>query len=635
MARLGYLDINVCQPHYIQISAFLMVEADFIDLGMKIANEQSINSSIQAKKSPNGTQSPANNPVQDKPVNASALNQLSGSWAKVKSSQPLTPEQVQKVIHNSQAFNQGNQANQGRQPKQTDPASLLHKQVQQLLNQLENKQQAISQLQLFLTKLDTQQGLLSLLTQQSYPKGNQLLLNLNNTGDWQLQSASQGFSLTQLSAQFSNMQSAPPKLSLGPLLNALVSEQTGQSVHPPSAKTELTPPSRLTPLHPIAPQTAPQLALSKIPHTTLITGHPINSATIKQAITDSGQSLEHKLQQHLTAHNPSSTSVSAPPDFKSRFKQVEQQMNQWIKQVSSEFVKVKPDQTGPTTLLATPKADRAIGAHQALSLSMDKPTPTETVKSGLVSDQKSWLMQSQKQLVSEFQKTLMRNDSFIPSWANTGQFKNSAELSNLLSLLLSPKSGQSQLGSPLWPSNLSAQSQINQTLSQLVALIPEAEKDSSQTQLIRQILTISQSLMKIQHDQIQNRLGQQNELPQSIHMSLPYLHQNQIQWADFEYKQTEQEQANKEKTTGWHLILRFCQDTPESFAVESQLKLNALNVILWATETTHLKKLNQHIPLLKHKMHSAGFDLDTITTKHGSPMKLQPPIQQSLVDVHT
>jgi len=95
------------------------------------------------------------------------------------------------------------------------------------------------------------------------------------------------------------------------------------------------------------------------------------------------------------------------------------------------------------------------------------------------------------------------------------------------------------------------------------------------------------------------------------------------------------ENEKKEKTTGWHLILRFAQETPQSFSVETQLKQNNLSVVLWAEEKEQLKNLNTDISLLKEKLNHAGFNIESISSKHGSPVRIQKPIQQSLVDVHT
>jgi len=634
--RVCYLGLIVSQPHYIQISAFFTVEADFIDTSMKLPSGQSINSPVSAKKTPDGafvSESKAAIP-QNKTVNASSLNQLSSTWAKVKSSQPLSAEQVQRVINQDQTGNPTTKfADAQMQGKPPGTTPLLQKQMSDLVNQLNTNQTSTGQIKLFLTKLDTQQGLLSLLTQKSYPKGNSVLIQLDAKGTWQLQSNAQDFSLTKLSAQFSTTQASAPKLPLDIMVN--VATHITQANHTAKATPSV---STLSIRNPINAVTSPPNINLPLPSTTLVTDKPINSETIKQAIQHSGQTLENKLQQQLSlgtqTQSPSKPSVNTgtTPDFSSRFKHVEQQMNQWVKQVSSELLKGK---INPSMAIQT-QPSQSKGSTDGLTNTPQALSNTDTKQiNPLINDSKNWLMQNQKRLVGEFQQALIRNNSFIPNWANTGQFKSAAELNDFFSLLLSPKQNHSKEGANIWPNNLSAQSQINQTLSQLVALIPDSDKDTMQSQLLRQILNISQSLMKIQHDQIHNRLGQQNDLPQSIQMSLPYLHQNQIQWADFEYKQTEHKEKNKERTTGWHLILRFCQDTPESFAVESQLKQNALNVILWATETPHLKILNQHIPLLKQKMIAAGFDLDSIISKHGSPVKLQQPIQQSIVDVHT
>ncbi len=47
--RICYLRLNVSQPHYIQISAFITVATDFIDTGMKLPNGQPNNPPIRLK----------------------------------------------------------------------------------------------------------------------------------------------------------------------------------------------------------------------------------------------------------------------------------------------------------------------------------------------------------------------------------------------------------------------------------------------------------------------------------------------------------------------------------------------------------------------------------------------------------
>jgi len=658
--RVCYLRLNVIQPHYIQISAFFTVAADFIDSGMKLPNGQPNNSPISAKNDgPSPISSVKNRLAQPLPastavkqtVNANSLDQLSNTWAKVKSSQPLSSEQVARVVSNASSD----------KPEQT-----LNQQVSQLIKQLAsqytNEQKAINELKLFLVKLDTQQGLLSLLSQTSYPKGNNVLISLDTKGAWQIQLPSQGFSLANLSAQFSGSQNSlqPMNLNNNADLKALfnLAQSVAGTGLPLKQTTSQTASQTMTnPLLSGAAQSTQALkasiegltpSLSNVPSSILVSGKSIDLNTVQTALNNSGQTFEAKLASQLESKQninqpnmqislDNKTSVNNAPDFTGRFKQVEQQVNQWVKQFADELKGTKTAVTQPATL-NTAKVDFTQGT--ALNLETKSPSATNSSLSPLnslaESDNKAWLIKNQNILISEFTKTMLNNNSFIPNWSSAGQFKNAGELNELFSILLAPKHTPNTAGQSIWPNNLSVQSQINQTLQLLLTHTPEAEKDTVQSQLMRQIFNINQSLMKMQHDQIHNRLGQQQpDTPTQFQMSIPYAHQNQVHWADMELKESHSQNEKKEKTTGWHLILRFEQNTENAFAVETQLKQNQLTVVLWATEKHQLKRLNQDIPLLKNKLNNAGFQLDAITSKHGSPNKIQKPIQQSLVDVHT
>jgi hypothetical protein len=630
---------------------------EFIDLAMKLPDGQTINSSISAPKGPSSPVSSEKTNIrsstesitspthtQKQTVSASQLEQLTNTWGKVVSSQPLSPEQVQRLIEQGSALSKV----QGEitATKQATTALALSDQIKQLESQLKDSPKAIAELKLFLVKLETQQGLLSLLSQSTMPKGNQVLISQNTQGTWQLQSPSPGFSLTNLTAQFSSSTLTPPPIDL--------------SVLPPTGKLGVTPQA--------IPSTLGTASLSSPPLTTIQTGAVITAESAQSAILNSGQSLEHKLLKLAeaavqsfkpsaasTTSSPTNSDIAIAPDFKGRFKQVDQ----WVKQLVNEMPSLKQSLSGQTTTSQStvnqPPVTSALAAQAShlntltpgsgLSPQVDKTSAAinsliqtgsqNTAATVSNEDNKSWLIKNQQNLLTAFTKNLVSNNSFIPNWSSSGQFKNSGELSELFNLLLAPKMNPSEGGKSIWPNNLSAQSQLQQTLQTLVAHLPDGEKDSAQSQLLRQILSLSQGLMKLQHDQVHNRLGQQLDISSPLQMSLPYVHQNQVQWADMEFKQSEFENDNKEKTTGWHLILRFAQDSPQSFSVETQLKQNQLAVVLWAAEKEQLKNLNSDISLLKEKLNYAGFNIESITSKHGEPAKISKPIQQSLVDVHT
>jgi hypothetical protein len=266
--------------------------------------------------------------------------------------------------------------------------------------------------------------------------------------------------------------------------------------------------------------------------------------------------------------------------------------------------------------------------------SADLPASIKTI---LQQDQKLWLQSSQQQLTKAFAHLILNDkQAFIPSWSTImGQVKSPMDLSNWLNILVTPKANPNNGGINIWPNNLSNQSQLNQTINLLLANTPNGDQDSLQSQILRQLQSISHSLMKIQYEQVQARLTPQQPDINHGQFSIPYLHQNHMQWAELEYRGEQSKTEVKQKTTGWHLILRFAQNTKEAFAIESQLKQEQTQITLWATDNIQLKKLHGEIPMLKEKLIQAGFKVDCITSKHGSPATLNTPLQQSLVDVRT
>ena len=153
---------------------------------------------------------------------------------------------------------------------------------------------------------------------------------------------------------------------------------------------------------------------------------------------------------------------------------------------------------------------------------------------------------------------------------------------------------------------------------------------------MRQLLQVSQSLTRIQHEQVNNRLSMQNQ-PDNINLnfSVPYMHQQNINWCDLELSQKNAEDTHKKQSLGWHLVLRFAQDTEETFAIESYLNSDQLQLTLWAKQQEPLAKLHRHAGLLREKLTQAGFKVDSIQSKQGLPAKNQQQVHQSMVDVHT
>ncbi len=220
----------------------------------------------------------------------------------MKSSQPLSSEQVARVVSNASS---------------DKPEQPLNQQVSQLIKQLAsqhaNEQKAISELKLFLVKLETQQGLLSLISQTSYPKGNNVLISLDTKGAWQIQLPSQGFSLTNLSAQFSGSHNSLPPMNLnnnadlkalfnlaqsGGVTGLPVKQTTSQSTTQTTNQTVSQ--TTTNPLLSGAAQSTQALktsleglasSLSNVPSSILVSGKSIDLNTVQTALNNSGQTF--------------------------------------------------------------------------------------------------------------------------------------------------------------------------------------------------------------------------------------------------------------------------------------------------------------------------------------------------------
>ncbi len=154
--------------------------------------------------------------------------------------------------------------------------------------------------------------------------------------------------------------------------------------------------------------------------------------------------------------------------------------------------------------------------------------------------------------------------------------------------------------------------------------------------ILRQLLQVSQSLTRIQHEQVNNRLNMQQQ-PDNLNLnfSVPYMHQQNMHWCDLELSQQADSNSQKKQTLGWHLVLRFAQDSPDSFAIESYLNSDQLQLTLWAQHQAPLAKLHKHASLLREKLTQAGFKVESIQSRQGLPSKNQQQVHQSMIDVHT
>ena len=560
-----------------------------------------------------------------------SIQALINTWAKVESSQTLSASQNQQVL-SQLAQLKGQPLTVSQNPSGQGVSEKLN--LGNIAQSMTNQQPLSNTLKLTLIKLMSVTGPISILSARPLKADTQVLLTQNTQGTLTLQTAQSPVLLNQFRTQFIGQNFIPTPI---PLIDN----------HQASDK-----------------QTHPASYLAPLPNSTLKSGQPLTTTLLQQAVSNSGQNLESKLAQILTAQ-PVKNSTQATPtltakgltpnstdqSMSNKIAQVEQNIQKWVAHFQQKLA--TPTNTAPST--ATPSAtasaqsglplNQTVSAQQFVSPSLSAPVkPTTTQTNGISSDNKNWLIQSQQSLMEQLNTRLMqRKDSFIPHWpamtpqgqTNTGSIKTFQDLSRWLTLLMMPKHSDSSQGESLWPKSLAAQPQLQQTLSALLNSFTQSESDANEASLLRQLLNINQTLSKLTHDQIQNRLWQGQSDTTQFQLSLPFVQQNQVQWCEFECKQQQTKQHKDEKTTGWHLILRFAQNTEHAFAIESHLKQEQLAITLWANQAQQLKRLHQNMPLIKQKLEHAGFKVDHISSKHGSPKPLNMPIQQSLIDVHT
>jgi len=570
-----------------------------------------------------------------------AIQTLINTWAKVESSQTLPPAQNQQVLSQLSA-----------QIGQTPPNLRYSNGISEKLNlstisQTLDKSSPLSgELKLVLVKLISVKGPLSILSERPFAKGSDVLIT--NTGDrLTLQQPKVDSLLQNFRHQYLSGHSTPKPISL------IDNNQVLQS--------------------PQALKSTPNLS-SSLPPSLLNTQLPITPNNVKMATELSGQNYEFNLNklfdsitknQSLPVNNARQN--KADQSMTQKIVQVEQNIQKWVTQFkqgisqsslqppkgteslnnqlnTSENIKSQTSTVSATSnaqnSISLSAIDKFIKSLPILSKNFDTQTlPTEQLRN-IHGDQKQWLLQTQQALLNRLTQQLsQKGNSFIPNWSQTthlGQpIKTFQDVSQWLTILLQPKTTPDNHTSVTWPKGLSVQNQIQQTLTALLNSLTSSEQDSSEQQLLRQLLSLNQSLMKVSHDQIQNRAWQLQSDMNQFQFSLPFVHQNQVQWCEMEYKQSQVESPETEKTQGWHLILRFAQESLDAFAIESHLNQEQLNITLWANNSEQLKKLHDNMPLIKLKLENAGFKIEVIQTKHGAPKPLNQPIQQTLIDVRT
>ena len=560
------------------------------------------------------------------------LQQLMNTWAKVESSQLLDPIKTQQALATlPPATNKQN-------PATGNPA-------------VEPIKAGTQPLQLALIELKTAKGLISILSPKLYDKGTMLLISQNAKGQWQLQTSTRQLSLTALSHQYRDL-TIPP--------NGLKLVDTHQS------QLQLT-----------STQSKPL----PIPQSMLHSDLPLDVKQVKKAMDFSGQFLEKDLR-HPRAPATTPEKPTTAFDVKQSLVKVESQLQKWIQALPVNLKKQGSDGQASQPPIHPVKPEKPL-TSPATEVSGKQQTAQPSSQDG-----KAWLIQVQKQLFKQWQSQAasITKPSAAQTTTNNGNTKQApiytaqatgTRVSNpsplkanlatslingldnlaissapkqsskstaikpdqLLEWLLAPKLPASPKALSVWPENLSAQQQVQKLLQNMLtgaADNPTSPSNEGTDKLLRQLLQVSQSLSRIQGEQINNRLVMQQQ-PENLQLnfSLPYLHQQAMHWCEMELSQDNQTDSSDNAILGWHLVLRFAQDTDASFAIESHLSGNQLQLTLWAQQKEALAKLNQHTQLLRHKLTQAGFQVENIQSKRGNPSKNNRQVHQSMIDVHT
>ena len=614
------------------------------------------------------------------------LQKLVNTWAKVESSQWLNSDQSRQALENmpgkvtvsgqSQTPTQGQ--SQANKPVVVSPQgqSLAATTGEVVDSQVSIKvpannvagqaspsatQALPSDKQLALITLNTQQGLITILSTRLHDKGSQLLIQQNAQGQWQLQTPARLMSLTAIAHQYN-------ELSVG--TTSLKFNDPQANIQSQNAKASL----------PMAP-----------PKSLLDATQSLDVKIIKQAIEQSGQFFEQKLLKSAGAElSPSKPSTSI--DLNQRLQKVESQIQKWINALPIKLNSKSPNQVPSNPSIAIIKSSEdqqgALKLNPQINknINPEKPEVSNTQQT-TNNDNKGWLIKLQMQLFKEWQATpkgaqtqtssQFSSSQDVSSYSNlkNGLYQNSAintakmppqtpslakplinwfegmsqqssstdsinntKTNNLLEWLLAPKAAPTEKALPVWPSNLSAQVQVHKLLQNIMLQVQEGGDTQSEgpEKILRQLLQVSQSLTRIQHEQVNNRLNMQQQ-PDNLNLnfSVPYMHQQNMHWCDLELSQQADSDSQKKQSLGWHLVLRFAQDSPESFAIESYLNSDQLQLTLWAQHQAPLAKLHKHASLLREKLTQAGFKVESIQSKQGLPSKNQQQVHQSMIDVHT
>lgn len=380
-------------------------------------------------------------------------------------------------------------------------------------------------------------------------------------------------------------------------------------------------------------QTASTQAATKLPNTLLNANNQITPTDIRQALQQAGQELESNLKKlaELPAQSvrqDQATKLNVQRGFGEINQNIQAGIKEWLKDLTGKGK--TPQQAPIDKQINNPANQSSVNPNTVIKSTDNLQPPFHSLKQltdAVKNDMKSWLMQNQVQLMQ-----VIQNDP-------NGRADQKQLMDGLLRVIFPKQAGfsaaSSEGGEPVIPKNLSVQPHLQRLFTQLLGQQSDPQGQDDRQQL-RQLLNLTQNLTRLQQDQVLNR-NQQVQQPDSpdFQMSLPYLHDKQIQWCELECNQQEAKPNEKNSKRGWHIILRFAQDNSNAFAVEANLVGNQLVLSLWSEQQTRLQQLNQFMDLLKSKVQKAGFVCEQIQSKHGMPAKKQRQIQQGLVDVRT
>lgn len=380
-------------------------------------------------------------------------------------------------------------------------------------------------------------------------------------------------------------------------------------------------------------QTASTQATTKLPNTLINANNQITPTDIRQALQQAGQELESNLKKLSelpvqSIRQDQANKLNVQRGFGEINQNIQAGIKEWLKDLTGKGK--NPQQTPIDKQINNPANQSSVNPNTVIKSTENLQPPLHSLKQltdAVKNDMKSWLMQNQVQLMQ-----VIQNDP-------NGRADQKQLMDGLLRIIFPKQAGfsaaTSEGGEPVIPKNLSVQPHLQRLFTQLLGQQSDSQGQDDSQQL-RQLLNLTQNLTRLQQDQVLNR-NQQVQQPDSpdFQMSLPYLHDKQIQWCELECHQQEAKPNEKDSKRGWHIILRFAQENNNAFAVEANLVGNQLVLSLWSEQQSRLQQFNQYMDLLKSKVQKAGFVCEQIQSKHGMPAKKQRQIQQGLVDVRT